>query len=238
MARTRIKICGITRPEDAALAAELGADAIGLNFFAGPRKIDAYLARRIIDSIPPLVTTVALTDRMGETDKSAGVVGVREFPSVYPVLAIRTFQTYGIDLERLDELGETFWPVCGVSGRDFSVQMLALTANPGLRGIWPRSVSALVLETAVKGQLGGTGQSFNWNWIAEARAAGELEGLPPIILAGGLTPENVAEAIRIVRPYAVDVSSGVEVPGKRGVKDAGRMKAFVEAVRAADAAMG
>jgi phosphoribosylanthranilate isomerase len=95
--------------------------------------------------------------------------------------------------------------------------------------------AAFVLDTASKTQLGGTGQSFNWHWIAEARAAGELTGLPPIILAGGLTPDNVADAIRIVRPYAVDVSSGVEVPGKPGIKDPLKLRDFIQAVRAADA---
>jgi phosphoribosylanthranilate isomerase len=93
--------------------------------------------------------------------------------------------------------------------------------------------SAYVLDTASPEKLGGTGQTFNWNWIAEARAAGELEGLPPIILAGGLTPENVAEAIRIARPYAVDVSSGVEVPGKPGIKDPVKMRDFIQAAQSA-----
>src|SRR6185369_13376000 len=95
------------------------------------------------------------------------------------------------------------------------------------------SPDALLLDTASKSALGGTGESFNWNWIAEAREAGELNGLPPIILAGGLTPDNVAEAIRIARPYAVDVSSGVEVPGKPGIKDPLKIRDFIQAAKSA-----
>ena len=121
-----------------------------------------------------------------------------------------------------------YWPVIHVDSRN---------DIRGLQDIWkPDDLipPAILLDTAAAGKLGGTGQSFDWNWIAEARAAGELEGLPPIILAGGLTPDNVAEAIRIARPYAVDVSSGVEFPGQPGIKDPARIKAFVQAVRSCD----
>jgi phosphoribosylanthranilate isomerase len=90
-----------------------------------------------------------------------------------------------------------------------------------------------VLDTSAPGLLGGTGKTFNWHWIAEARDAGELDGLPPMILAGGLTPDNVAEAIRIAKPYAVDVSSGVEVPGKPGIKDPVKMRDFIQAAKSA-----
>ena len=99
------------------------------------------------------------------------------------------------------------------------------------------AITCLLLDTASAEKLGGTGKAFDWNWIAEARAAGELDGLPPLILAGGLTPDNVADAIRIARPYAVDVSSGVEVAGRPGIKDPIKMRDFIHAVRGADAAL-
>jgi phosphoribosylanthranilate isomerase len=107
--------------------------------------------------------------------------------------------------------------------RQLRVRLERLALHPG----------ALVLDTASNKALGGTGETFNWEWIKEARDAGELEGLPPIILAGGLTPENVAEAIRIAQPYAVDVSSGVEVVGKPGVKDPIKMRDFIQAAHGA-----
>jgi len=235
MPRTRIKICGITRPEDAALAADLGADAIGLNFFAGPRRIDRDAAHRIGDTVSTLVTLVGLTDRYLDIDRGQGLA-VRDLMGGYPALRLMVFQTYGIDLDKVGDPGVSYecWPVFRVQSRNFAVDIQVAVEVDTLRGIWPHTVTAIVLDTAVKGQLGGTGQTFNWNWIAEARAAGELEGLPPIILAGGLTPDNVAEAIRVARPYAVDVSSGVEFPNQPGKKDPARVKAFIEAVRSTD----
>jgi phosphoribosylanthranilate isomerase len=129
-----------------------------------------------------------------------------------------------------------YWSVCPIESRETLSSIKSLIID--LHGTTLKLISymdALVLDTAVKGHLGGTGQSFNWHWIAEARAAGELTGLPPIILAGGLNPDNVADAIRIAKPYAVDVSSGVEVPGKPGIKDPARLRDFIQAVCGADA---
>jgi phosphoribosylanthranilate isomerase len=224
MPYTRIKICGITRPENATLAAELGADAIGLNFVRGPRRIDQQTGYQILSSLPPCVTPVGLT--------GCGIKGT-DCPSIHqlrhedPRLSITTFQIYGeVPPEVIKRTADVFcWMVSSIPSRQAMATLAAQVAK------WGESVRAIVLDTASADKLGGTGQSFNWHWIAEARAAGELEGLPPIILAGGLTPENVAEAIRIAQPYAVDVSSGVEVPGKPGIKDPVKMRDFIQAAR-------
>ena len=228
MPRTRIKICGITRPEDAALAAELGADAIGLNFVGGPRKITLEIGQVILDSLTPRVIPVGLTYSV-----AVAKGGVPSAMKINFDTGIQTFQIYDDEAIRNFKHAETgldLWYVVHVDSRDFS-DLRVLVKPDMLDG---SAIQAVVLDTASPNKLGGTGQTFNWHWIADARAAGELEGLPPLILAGGLTPDNVADAIRIAQPYAVDVSSGVELPGQPGVKDPARIRAFIQAVRAAD----
>ncbi|HEY4328505.1 MAG TPA: phosphoribosylanthranilate isomerase [Phycisphaerae bacterium] len=225
MSRTRIKICGITRPEDAALAAELGADAIGLNFVRGPRQLDLERGREIVQSLftPPMrPNIVALCGWRGPEAPNCLTTG-----EVANNLRVDRFQIYGQSELRLadGEDGVPYWMVASISGRKSITDLAIFLGIEKLRPL------AILLDTASSTQLGGTGQSFNWNWIAEARAAGELAKLPPIILAGGLTPENVAEAIRIAQPYAVDVSSGVEAAGKPGVKDSIKMRDFIQAVQ-------
>jgi phosphoribosylanthranilate isomerase len=231
MARTRVKICGITRPEDAALAAELGADAIGLNFVGGPRRINIEQAQ---------VICWANRDRT-EVDNDGRPIGGLEFialcgvdraqcPDVLAWYELarqtwpRAYQLYGQPREPL-LTSVPYWLVMHIADRNSIVEAAVAV------GMMKTLPAALVFDTAAGGKQGGTGKSFDWQWIAEARAAGELEGLPPIILAGGLTPGNVAEAIRIARPYAVDVSSGVEVAGKPGVKDPVKMRDFIQAVQ-------
>jgi len=240
MPRTRVKICGITRPEDAALAAELGVDAIGLNFVGGPRQISYAWAAEIIDDLPALTTVVGLvTAPSRENPNSPTIRELQGYDQRDYSLSIRVFQTYGDALLTLHGLLETdyriafhYWPVVHVQSRQFAAKITAFLGKQDrpLNRIRPQAV---ILDTASQSKLGGTGQSFDWNWIAEARAAGELEGLPPIILAGGLNPDNVAEAIRIARPWAVDVSSGVEVAGKPGIKDPAKMRDFIQAAQGA-----
>jgi len=229
MAITRIKICGITRCEDAVAAAELGADAIGLNFVGGPRRISFEDAFKITRELGPLVTAVGLIAchprKYPDAATHSQVIKNR------PRLPIHTFQCYGYGDGPGDFLDgdddSSVWMVRAISDRE-SLRR----AIEAVKGLYPRRPGAVVLDAA-SDKLGGSGRTFDWNWIAEARAAGELDGVPPIILAGGLRPENVAEAIRIARPYAVDVSSGVEVSGKPGVKDRVKIRDFVEAVRGA-----
>jgi phosphoribosylanthranilate isomerase len=227
MHRTRIKICGITRPQDAQLAADLGADFIGVNTFNGPREITPSVVKTIASELPKRVTVVALTEAYGVR---GGVISW--FDELYES-GVRTIQLYLADTLPVNFVPNhqmDWWLVESVDSRNNFRQLRSSVSR------LPQFVpAAILLDTAVPTQLGGTGKTFNWHWIAEARAAGELDGLPPIILAGGLNPDNVADAIRIARPYAVDVSSGVEIPGHPGIKDPVKLRDFIQAVHAADA---
>ncbi|HUO08825.1 MAG TPA: phosphoribosylanthranilate isomerase [Phycisphaerae bacterium] len=231
MLTTRVKICGITRPEDAALAAELGADAIGLNFMAGPRRITVSAAHAILEATPGLVNAVALC-RGNQQAKADDPLGLFDVVNASPRLRVTTFQLYGASVQLAADIAEPFqcWFVFPITSRESLIQPTIMSSN--VSGVWPRSVTGVIFDTASE-KLGGTGQSFNWNWIAEARAVGELDNLPPLILAGGLTPDNVADAIRIAKPYAVDVSSGVEIPNKPGIKDPLKLRDFIQAAKSA-----
>ena len=207
MSRTRIKICGITRPEDALLAARSGADAIGLVFYdRSPRTVSIEQAREITAALPPFIMAVGL---FVDADRD-------QLDSVLAQVPLGILQFHG------DESPES----CQLPGMPY---IKALRVRPDLDiGIEARryaSACGLLLDSYQDGVPGGTGQSFNW---ADVPA-----GLKkPIILAGGLTAANVAKAIQTVRPYAVDVSSGVEA-GK-GIKDPVRVRQFIAAVHDAD----
>ena len=208
--RVRIKICGITNPQDAEQAAALGADAIGLNFYAqSPRCISRAMACQILDCLPPFVEPIALF--VNEP--------IIEVQQIAQSLAIRTVQLHG-DLQEPLPVGRIRW-IPAFSVRDansldrIDTALAMLNAPP----------AAVLVDAHVPGKFGGTGQIAPWQLMSAYRSRA------PLILAGGLTPENVAEAIRIVRPYAVDVASGVESsPGK---KDVDRMRRFIDAVHAA-----
>ena len=222
MTPVKVKICGITRADDARIAAQSGADFVGLNFYSGPRQIDLKRAAEILPAIPSNVIPVALVD-----------TGSPDFSNLIRALSkdlnIRTFQLYGdwdktaVPANLKDALN--LWPVLRVA---------ALSDLTGLSERLARisiSPAAILLDAFSPAQPGGTGEAFNWNWISEARASGSLTGAAPIILAGGLTPLNVAQAIQITKPWAVDVSSGVEVPGQPGIKDADKIRAFITAAK-------
>jgi phosphoribosylanthranilate isomerase len=226
---TRVKICGITREEDAAVAVELGADFVGLNFFRGPRRIDTEAGRRILASM--------------RLQGSNGAVAVGLFGAENAVLApergapalegLHLRQIYGL-VEHLAATARGSRGAAEYPDVWLPVQVSSRESIAGLRKMLENlRVAGLLLDAAEAGKHGGTGKSFDWHWIAEAEAAGELAGLPPVILAGGLTPENVGEAIRIARPYAVDVASGVEVDGKPGVKDRIKLRDFLQAAHSA-----
>jgi phosphoribosylanthranilate isomerase len=204
---TAIKICGITRVEDALAAARCGANAIGLVFYAqSPRHVAPGRAAQIMRALPPFVMSVGLF-----VDAPAG--------EVTQVLA-----TARVDL--LQFSGDEFPEYC----RQFGVPYLkALRVRPGLDLLQYardyRDAKALLLDAYVEGTHGGTGATFDWTLIPKA--------LPlPVVLAGGLTPDNVTAAIKAVQPWAVDVSSGVEQ--SKGIKDAAKIAAFVTGVRNAD----
>jgi phosphoribosylanthranilate isomerase len=201
---TRVKICGITRLEDARLAADLGAWAVGLVFWpASPRAIEVGAARAIVRELPPFVTAVGVfvdetVERMRQV---AGEVG------------LGAVQLHG------DE------PVEVADALPGRVLKAVTAAAAGEADRWPARVTLLV-DAHDEVRRGGTGQTADWT-----RAAA-LARRRPIVLAGGLRPENVAEAIRIVAPVAVDVSSGVE--SAPGIKDAVRMRALFDAIGRAE----
>lgn len=205
--RTRIKICGITRPEDGVEAASAGADAIGLVFYsASPRFVDIGRAKHIVEALPPFVSKVALFVNAPE----------QEVKRVLDTLPIDCLQFHG------DE-GPAY---CRSFARPF---LKAIRIKPGVDLLeYARSfqfASGLLLDAFVEGVPGGTGARFDWSLIPEAMPI-------PIVLSGGLDPANVGEAVRSVRPWAVDVSSGVEAA--KGIKDREKIIEFVRGVRNAD----
>ncbi|HON67147.1 MAG TPA: phosphoribosylanthranilate isomerase [Phycisphaerae bacterium] len=215
----RVKICGVTSVESALAAARAGADAIGLNFVSGPRRIEPELAGDILQAIPPFVTPVALVRlEMGRLPDD-----LLEFLGQCWVSHIQVYgEVSSGSLALLTQDGFKPMPVVPVRDEQFADEV-----NNWLSAMGGRLPYAIVLDTHHPDQLGGTGQSFEWNWLRQAAEAGKLAGWPPIILAGGLNPDNVVEAITTARPYGVDVSSGVEVPGRPGVKDFEKMQQFV-----------
>lgn len=215
----RVKICGITTVDNALAAARAGADAIGLNFVGGPRQITLEQASEIVEALPALVVPVALVrlERGRLSDETLEFLGQHWISYV---------QIYGdisaAILDGLTRYGLKPMPVVSVRDAEF-----ADPVNCWLTEMEGPSPAAVVLDAYDPEHLGGTGKAFQWQWVQEAASAGKLQRWPPIILAGGLTPENVAKAIHAVRPYGVDVSSGVEVSGCPGAKDDQKMQLFV-----------
>jgi phosphoribosylanthranilate isomerase len=205
---TRIKICGLTRLEDARRAAHLGAAALGFNFYPlSPRYIEPAAARAIIRRLPPFVTAVGVF--ANETDAGQVISQAREASAT-------TVQVHGPRFPALDELLAAFTLVVAVAvGEGFKPEELSKI-----------KASAYLLDAFDPDRLGGTGKMIDWSVAREAKQYG------PIILAGGLTPENVARAVREVRPFAVDVASGVE--SAPGIKDPAKLRAFFAAVAEAD----
>ena len=206
MQRTRIKVCGITRVEDARAAVDLGADALGLVFYpSSPRWVSVELAQEIARAVPPFVTLVGLFVNATEV-AVRGVLGA-------------------VPLQLLQFHGEEDESYCCRFDRAY---IKAARVKPGLDLVkyadsYP-SAQGLLLDAFVEG-YGGGGKTFDWSLIP-AR-------LPlPMILSGGLDADNVAEAVRRLRPWAVDVSSGVEAD--KGIKDAKRMAAFIAGVKDGD----
>jgi phosphoribosylanthranilate isomerase len=204
---TRIKICGITRSEDALVCAQAGVDAIGLVFYPpSSRHILAAQAAVIARALPPFVTTVGLFVN----------------PAVEQVKAVLN----EVHLDVLQFHGDEPPEFCASFGVPY---LKAIRVKAGVDlvqcAIRYQEAQGLLLDAYVEGTPGGTGQPFDWELIPA--------GLPlPVILSGGLEPANVADAIRRVRPWAVDVSSGVEA--SKGIKDAAKIAAFIEGVRSAD----
>lgn len=204
MERTRVKICGITSVADSLMAAEAGADMIGLMFYEGsPRHITLPQAAEISRALPPFVLRVGVF-----VDAEADFIS-----QAIAECGLNLLQFHG-------EENSDFCTHFGV----MSVKAVRMRDAKSLTDLENYRTDAFLLDAYSKNGLGGTGEKFNWNLAVEARKFGKL-----IFLAGGLTPANVAEAVRQVQPFAVDVSSGVEsAPGK---KDADKVRAFIAAAK-------
>ena len=201
--RTRVKICGITRPEDALAAANAGADAIGLVFYEpSPRAVDIRRAAQIVETLPPFVSSVGL---FVNADESLVRAVLKDVP-------LDLLQFHG------DESPED----CEKYPRPY-IKALRVSAAEDIQRMAPayQSAAGILLDSYVKGVPGGTGRTFNWDWIPK-------ETDFPLVLAGGLTPDNVAPAIRQAQPWAVDVSGGVEAA--KGIKDSLKIVDFMRGV--------
>jgi phosphoribosylanthranilate isomerase len=202
---TKIKICGITSRADAALAVQLGADALGFNFYPkSPRYIRVPDAANICNELPPFVTKVGIfVDELEyEIERALGecLLNALQFHGDEPPGFCQKFAAK-------------------------SIKAIRVRDEASLRAAAEYDVDALLFDTYTDAERGGTGKTFDWALAVKAK---ELLA-PPIILSGGLTTVNVQEAIRRVRPYAVDVASGVErAPGK---KDPEKLRRFIELCR-------
>ena len=201
--RTRIKICGITRAEDALEAARLGADAIGLVFYPpSPRVVTPAQAAEVVRELPPFVTRVGLFVNAERGDIAAAIEAAQ--------------------LDLLQFHGDESPADCRGHGRPW-IKALRMAPEMDVAAEMDRyrEAQGILLDAWRPGVPGGTGETFDWDRIPAQRPR-------PLILAGGLAPENVAGAIRTVRPWAVDVSGGVE--RAKGIKDAKRLAAFIREV--------
>jgi len=206
VARTRIKICGITNHEDAANAVASGADALGFNFFKGStRYISPGKAAEICAQVPAFVATVGLfvNEPLADVNRIIGS------------LRLGLVQFHGDETpEYCDSVGHPYMKALRATNRD-QIKVEAQSFE---------TAQAILVDTATEGQFGGTGKTFDWSMLPDLGK--------PVVLAGGLDATNVGAAIAAIHPYAVDVSGGVE--RSRGVKDVAKMKKFVEAVQSAD----
>src|SRR2546421_3639034 len=214
--RVLVKICGITNKDDALAAIDAGADALGFNLVPrSPRYIDIEKAATWIDNLPKEICKVAVVADANWED--ACRIGQLRF--------VDALQLHGTEspefCRRLADAGVPF------------AKAVPVTGSKSLAGLPDYSTDTMILDSSARGTFGGTGRPFPWKFAPEfVRHHPRIT----VILAGGLNPENVAEAVRVVRPRGVDVTTGVEaLPGK---KDANLVKAFIEAVRQASSRAG
>ena len=202
--RTRVKICGITRVEDALAAVNAGADAIGLVFYApSPRCVSVAQAQKIVAAIPPFVSVVGLFVN----------APTAEIQFILSQVRLDIIQYHGDETPDVcKQINLPYYKAIRVKA-DTNLLQYALEFE---------SAKALLLDTYTEAAFGGTGQVFDWNLIPKNMTK-------PVILAGGLTAENLVHAIKQVQPYAVDVSGGVEVV--KGIKDIAKIAAFMQGVK-------
>ena len=203
----KVKICGITNAPDALAAVEAGADALGFMFYEkSPRHISIPDATKIIRELPPFVMKVGV------------------FVDASEDLVMRAIGDCG--LNRLQFHGNESPEYCTQFGL-MNMKAFRIRDGESLKALADYPTDAFLLDAFVADKLGGTGEKFNWDLAVEAKKSGKL-----IFLAGGLTPENVADAVKKVQPFGVDVSSGVEAqPGK---KDHDKVRAFIQAAKSVE----
>jgi phosphoribosylanthranilate isomerase len=205
---TYVKVCGITSLKDAIMAVEAGADALGLNFVpASKRLIDVATAAHISDALGSSVELVAVVANRS----------LQELEELRSATGIRWLQLHGA--EKPEEL-ESLLPS--------AYKAVAIASAADVERAIEYGGDRLLVDAKIAGELGGTGQRFDWSLAAP------LAKRRALIVAGGLTPENVRDALRALRPFGVDVASGVETPGNRRTKDPARVRAFIDAVRAVE----
>ena len=205
--RTRIKICGITRHEDAQAAVAAGADALGFVFYShSPRNVSVAVAKSIVATLPPFVTSIGL------------------FVNAAPSEVKNVLDHVALDC--LQFQGEETPAYCQQFNRPY-LKALRIKPDSDVQAMVNQYVGArgVLLDSFDSRQHGGTGQTFDWTLVPNGLSL-------PVILAGGLNPSNVAQAIRTVRPYAVDISSGVEA--SKGIKDHAKIRAFIDEVHRVD----
>ena len=210
MTRTRIKMCGMTSVRDIELAVEAGADAVGIILAESPRRVDRAMLPKLLRAVPPMVEAVAVLVDPSDADAFAP----RNLGFTLQFSGNETAKTCewisrGRPYIKAFHVDEKFPDRAAAVGTEFA------------NALW-------MFDTRVDGQYGGTGVAFSWDIVVPTA------GVRPIVMSGGLTPENVGNCVRRVHPYAVDVRSGVETSG---IKDFEKMCAFVRAVRAADAVL-
>ncbi len=201
----RVKICGITNIEDAVAAAEYGADAIGFVFQPkSPRAITPETAKNIVSALPPFITTIGVFVNESK----------REIEKIIRYVGLNIVQLHGNEPPDACQLNRKV------------IKAIRVKDLTDLEPLKRYNVSAFLLDTYSPHTMGGTGQIFNWDIAVEAKKFGR------IILAGGLNHENIEEAIKWVRPYGIDVATGVE-SNKKGEKDHKKLKLFIEKARQA-----
>jgi len=213
----QIKICGIMSAADGRMAAELGAHAVGINFYRqSPRYVDEATAAAILRDLPPFTDPVGIfvNQPLQSVFEAAGRLG-----------RMQTIQWHGENREISDAFPYRIVAAFSVGEKRHLLDIARYLET--CRSV-NRLPAAVLMDARVMGQFGGTGQTAPWNLLADFQPG------VPVILAGGLTPDNVAEAIRIVRPFGVDVATGVE--SKPGRKDAAKVRRFIE--NALEAAAG
>ncbi len=215
----RVKIEGIPSVADAKAAIRYGADAIGLVFAKSPRQVDIKKARRIVANLGPFVQSVGLF-----VDAT-----IEEIITTGNAVGFDILQLHGKETARWinQYLDGPFIKAFRPRGAGFAGQLQRFGTGLERRHQW----RGVVLDAYDPKLAGGTGKTLKWEWIAKARNSGKLKGLPALVLAGGLNPDNVAQAVRIARPAAVDVASGVE--SRPGKKDYAKLRDFIAAAKAA-----